>query len=124
MAGAVRSKLKTRHQPEETRRLRKQACKQEFRATEHTLTGHNKNNGEQVVGTVVNLSGDSVQLNTDLADPNQRTGVDRKEVKSIEPSKVSPMPPMLLMMLKKEEILDLMAYVLSGGDKSNAMFQP
>ncbi len=81
-----------------------------------------KNNGEMITGVVVNLSGDSVTLNTDLTDPNQRTNVDRKEVKSIETSKVSPMPPMLLAMLKKEEILDLIAYVLSGGDKDNAMF--
>jgi hypothetical protein len=34
------------------------------------------------------------------------------------------MPPMLLMMLKKEEILDLTAYILSGGDKENAAFKP
>jgi hypothetical protein len=32
------------------------------------------------------------------------------------------MPPMLLMMLKKEEVLDLVAYVLSGGNKGHAMF--
>ncbi len=82
-----------------------------------------KNNGEVAVGVVVNLSGDNVTLNTDLSDPNQRVNVDRKEVKSIEVSKVSPMPPMLLAMLKKEEILDLLAYVLSGGDKKNAMFK-
>lgn len=82
-----------------------------------------KNNGEVVSGVVVNLGGDNVTLNTDLSDPNQRVNVDRKEVKSIEISKVSPMPPMLLAMLKKEEILDLLAYVLSGGDKSNAMFE-
>lgn len=82
-----------------------------------------KNNGETVTGVVVNLNGDTVTLNTDLSDPNQRVAVDRKEVKSIEPSKVSPMPPMLLSMLTKDEILDLLAYVLSGGDKSNAMFK-
>ncbi len=83
-----------------------------------------KNSGETVTGVVVNLNGDTVQLNTDGADPNQRVAVDRKEVKSIEPSPVSPMPPMLLAMLKKEEILDLLAYVLSGGDRGHAMFQP
>ena len=82
-----------------------------------------KNDGEVVTGVVVNLNGDNVTLNTDLSDPNQRVNVDRKEVKSIEVSAVSPMPPMLLMMLKKEEILDLTAYVLSGGDKNNAMFK-
>lgn len=81
-----------------------------------------KNDGSIMTGVVVNLSGDGVTLNTDLTDPNQRVNVDRKEVKSIELSKVSPMPPMLLAMLKKEEILDLLAYVLSGGNKENAMF--
>jgi hypothetical protein len=81
-----------------------------------------KNNGEILSGVVVNLSGDGVTLNTDLSDPNQRVNVDRKEVKSIEPSTVSLMPPMLLAMLKKEEVLDLLAYVLSGGNKDHAMF--
>jgi len=81
-----------------------------------------KNDGSIMTGVVVNLSGDGVTLNTDLTDPNQRVNVDRKEVKSIELSKVSPMPPMLLAMLKKEEVLDLLAYVLSGGDETNAMF--
>ena len=83
-----------------------------------------KNTGDTLTGVVVNLSGDSVTVNTDLADPWQRVSVDRKEVKSIEPGKVSAMPPMLLAMLRKEEILDLLAYVLSGGDQSNPMFQP
>jgi putative heme-binding domain-containing protein len=81
-----------------------------------------KNDGSILSGVVVNLSGDGVTLNTDLTDPNQRVNVDRKEVKSIELSKVSPMPPMLLAMLKKDEILDLLAYVLSGGNKEHAMF--
>jgi putative heme-binding domain-containing protein len=81
-----------------------------------------KNDGSIMSGVVVNLSGDGVTLNTDLTDPNQRVNVDRKAVKSIELSTVSPMPPMLLAMLKKDEILDLLAYVLSGGDKTNAMF--
>ncbi|MEY5013955.1 MAG: hypothetical protein RIS92_313 [Verrucomicrobiota bacterium] len=81
-----------------------------------------RNSGETVSGVVVNLGGDTVTLNTDLSDPNQRVSIDRKEVKSIELSKVSPMPPMLLSMLKKEEVLDLVAYILSGGDRSHAMF--
>ena len=82
-----------------------------------------KNNGDVLSGVVVNLSGDGVTINTDVSDPNQRVNVDRKELKSIELSKVSPMPPGLLMMLKKEEILDLLAYILSTGDKTNAMFK-
>jgi hypothetical protein len=50
--------------------------------------------------------------------------IKRSDIRSIEPSKVSPMPPMLLSMLKKEEILDLLAYVLSGGDAKHRAFHP
>ena len=82
-----------------------------------------KNNGETFTGVVVNLNGDRVSINTDLSDPSQQVSIDRKEVKSIELSKVSPMPPMLLSMLTQEEILDLVAYVLSGGDKEHAWFR-
>ncbi len=78
--------------------------------------------GKTLSGVVVNLSGDGVTLNTDLTDPNQRVNVDRKQVETIEVSKVSPMPPMLLNMLKKEEVLDLLAYILSSGDSEHEMF--
>lgn len=82
-----------------------------------------RKNGETLSGVVVNLSGDNVTINTDLSDPNQRVNVDRKTVETIEPSKVSMMPPNLLMMLTKDEILDLVAYVLSAGDKNHAAFK-
>ncbi|GBL25003.1 hypothetical protein EMGBS6_17880 [Opitutia bacterium] len=82
-----------------------------------------KQDGTTVTGVIVNLNGDTVQINTDLSDPDQRVGFDRKQVKSIEVSKVSPMPPMLLSMLTKDEVLDLLAFVLSGGDKNGPAFQ-
>ncbi|MDF1861073.1 MAG: DUF1080 domain-containing protein [Verrucomicrobiales bacterium] len=82
-----------------------------------------KSDGSIVSGVVVNLSGDNVTINTDLTDPNQRVNIDRKTVESMEVSKVSPMPPMLLNMLTKDEVLDLLAYTLSGGDKDNDMFK-
>lgn len=82
-----------------------------------------RKDGTVVSGVVVNLSGNNVTLNTDLTDPNQRVNVDRTQVESIEVSKVSPMPPMLLNMLTKEEVLDLLAYTLSGGDEEHEMFR-
>jgi putative heme-binding domain-containing protein len=82
-----------------------------------------RQDGSTVSGVIVNLNGDSVQINTDLSDPDQRVSVDRKQVRSIEVSKVSPMPPMLLNMLTKEEVLDLVAFVLSGGDKEHRFFK-
>jgi putative heme-binding domain-containing protein len=83
-----------------------------------------KNDGSSVTGSVVNLNGDWVVINEDPSDPNQRVTIDRKEVKSIEPSKVSLMPPMLLARMTKDEILDLVAYVLSGGNANADIFKP
>ncbi len=82
-----------------------------------------KEDGSTVTGVIVNLNGDTVQINTDLSDPDQRVGVDRKQVKSIEVSKVSPMPPMLLSMLTQDEILDLLAFTLSGGNPDGNAFR-
>jgi putative heme-binding domain-containing protein len=82
-----------------------------------------RKDGTTLTGVIVNLSGDNVTINTDLTNPNQRVNVDRKTVVSIEPSKISPMPPNMLMMLTKDEILDLLAYTLSGGDRDNAAFK-
>lgn len=79
--------------------------------------------GEKFRGVVVNLNGDSISLNTDAADPNQQTRIDRKEVVSIEPSKISPMPKGLFDPMTKDEILDLLAYVISGGDAAHAAFK-
>ncbi|MBA4018419.1 MAG: heme-binding protein [Pirellula sp.] len=79
--------------------------------------------GKEYTGIVVNLSGDSLTLNTDLTDPNQRVGIDRKEIESIEKSKVSAMPTTLLNLLKRDEIMDLVAYVISGGDPKHELFK-
>jgi putative heme-binding domain-containing protein len=79
--------------------------------------------GKVVTGVVVNLSGDSITLNTDLTDPNLRVSIDRKKIEAMKTSEISPMPTNLLALLTKEEILDLMAYVLSGGDQTSEYFR-
>ncbi len=82
-----------------------------------------KNDGETVTGVIVNLNGNDVMVNTDPANPFQQETIDRTKVKSIEASKTSPMPEGLLGLLTEEEIRDLTAYVLSGGNRKSAMFK-
>ena len=80
-------------------------------------------NGDVHTGVIVNLNQNRVTLNTDLYNPNQRISVNRPDVESMGPSPVSPMPPGLLNMMDKEEIMDLLAYVLSGGKKDHEFFR-
>ncbi len=70
--------------------------------------------GQVFSGVVVNLSGDSLTLNTDLTNPNERVNIDRKEVEEMSVSPVSPMPAELFSRMTKDEILDLLAYVIAG----------
>lgn len=73
-------------------------------------------------GVVVNLNGDSMTLNTDLTDPNKRVNIDRKTIDNLIVSKTSPMPTSLFDRLTKDEILDLIAYLISGGDQKHEFF--
>ena len=79
--------------------------------------------GETVTGVVVNMNGDRVTVNTDMFNPNQRVNVKRQEVESIEPSKVSPMPPGLLNLMQEDEVMDLLAYILSSGNPNHSLFK-
>jgi putative heme-binding domain-containing protein len=78
--------------------------------------------GKKIVGRIVNLNGDNIMVNTDMLNPNGQVTVSRKNIDLMKPSKLSMMPAGLLDTLKEEEILDLMAYLLSRGDRKHAMF--
>ncbi len=79
--------------------------------------------GQVHTGVVVNLNGDSMTLNTDLTDPNQRVNIDRKQIEELVVSKTSPMPVGLFKQMTKDEILDLLAYLISGGDADHELFK-
>jgi putative heme-binding domain-containing protein len=76
-----------------------------------------------VTGRIVNYGNDNMMVMPNMLDPNGLVGVHSKKVVSIEKSKVSMMPAGLLDSFQEEEILDLMAYLLSRGDRNNKMFQ-
>jgi putative heme-binding domain-containing protein len=80
------------------------------------------NKGKVHTGVIVNLSGDRMTLNTDLTDPNMRVNINRNDIDELIVSKTSPMPAGLFNRMTKDEILDLLAYVLSGGDSKHRFF--
>lgn len=79
--------------------------------------------GKVVTERIINLHGDNYMVNTDMLDPNKQAGVNRKQVASIDPSPISMMPTGLVDTLNRDEVLDLVAYLLSRGDRTNAMFR-
>ncbi len=74
--------------------------------------------GQVVTGRVANLNGDDIMVVTNMLDPGHMDHVDRRKLEETKPSPVSMMPQGLLNTLDREEILDLVAYLLSKGDRN------
>ena len=78
--------------------------------------------GRTVVGKVANLNGDKLMVITNMLEPGSFTNIATGEIEEVQPSRVSMMPNGLLDTLDQEEILDLLAYLKSGGDPEDPVF--
>jgi putative heme-binding domain-containing protein len=81
------------------------------------------NNGKDVTGRIVDEKPDRVRIITDGLRPDVITDVPKSQIESREVSKVSSMPVGLVNTLNQDEILDLLAYMLSGGDRGHSAFR-
>jgi putative heme-binding domain-containing protein len=78
-------------------------------------------NGDDVSGRVVEENDHKLVLVTNPLN-NTRTEVNKADIQKRELSKVSPMPEGLVSILTRDELLDLIAYIESGGKESSPMF--
>ena len=76
-----------------------------------------------VVGRVANLNGDTLMVMTNMLDPGNFANIKRSSITSAKPSTNSMMPTALLHTLSSEEILDLIAYLRSGGNPKHAIYE-
>lgn len=79
--------------------------------------------GKKVSGRIVNLNGEDIRVMVNMLDPNGMVSVRQSNVDRISPSKVSMMPAGLLDTLTDDEAIDLMAYLLSKGDRKHPAFK-
>ena len=80
-------------------------------------------NGQSVVGRIVSEEGSSYKVSQNPFAPDHLREVPKAEVERIELSDVSAMPPGTINPLNEEELKDLIAYLLSGGNPQNELFQ-
>jgi len=78
--------------------------------------------GGGIIGRIVEEKGDTLIVQPSMLSPEKVT-VSKADIESKEISKVSPMPEGLLNSLTKDDILDLIAYVESGGHKEHPDFK-
>lgn len=79
--------------------------------------------GKTIVGRIVSETDRQVSVLTDPEDSTKIVDIPRNEVDEILASTVSIMPAKLLDQLNQDEVLDLLAYLLSRGDEKNGMFR-
>jgi putative heme-binding domain-containing protein len=74
-------------------------------------------------GLVVERTGSALRLVSDPERPDQSETVKLEAIRSERGSGSSAMPTGLLDTFREEDVLDLLAYLLSGGEKSDSMFR-
>ena len=78
----------------------------------HVLT---LDSGRQLAGVIVSQTPEVVRIAANPAKPDEINEIPRGRIEEMHATDVSMMPTGLLDTLKKEEILDLLAYLESGG---------
>ncbi len=73
-----------------------------------------KNDGTTIVAKIVNEKDGKLIIASNPFDMQQHSEIPRADVKSIAPSKASPMPPALINRLNEDELKDLLAYLLGN----------
>lgn len=79
--------------------------------------------GANIAGTIEDETEETVTIRTSPLAPATST-LQQSDVNLREPSPVSPMPTGLLNVLNQNQILDLLAYLESGGDATHPNFAP
>jgi putative heme-binding domain-containing protein len=74
-------------------------------------------------GLVIERTGAVLRLVTDPGRPDQIVSLTREAIRAERVSNASAMPAGLLDTFREEDVLDLLAYLLSGGKETDPMFR-
>jgi putative heme-binding domain-containing protein len=86
----------------------------------HEIT---KKDGSILIGRIVVEENGKVFLMTNPFAPNDHLAINESDIAKKGTRKVSMMPPGLINSLNQDELLDLVAYLVSGGNAKDKMFQ-
>ena len=89
---------------------------------EHRVFAVFLKNQTRYKGMIARRERDTIHLAENLQKPEETMAIKKSEIVRMTPSEVSPMPTGLLVTLSQDEILDLVAYIASRGDKTHGAF--
>jgi putative heme-binding domain-containing protein len=79
--------------------------------------------GTVITGSVVDAANGKILVAPVMMNPQATVAIAQADVKSEEPSPISPMPGGLLNALTKDEVVELMAFLDSGGDRNAPVYR-
>jgi len=79
--------------------------------------------GKSISGRILSENDEILAILTHPEDPTKIMEIQKSQIDDVVPSAVSIMPADLLKPLNQDEVLDLLAYLLSRGDKGSGMFK-
>jgi len=79
--------------------------------------------GQVVVGRVINMNANNLSVLTNMLDPSSLTNLNRDQIEEARPAKTSMMPTGLLDTFTEAEIVQLMGYLRAGGQKNHPLYQ-
>jgi putative heme-binding domain-containing protein len=95
-----------------------QSISEQYQASKITR----KDGGVQY-GRLIFRNDQELAIAMDAYDLGTLTKIASADVASVEPSQVSLMPPGTIAAMNRDELMDLIAYLVAGGDKKHAVFQ-
>lgn len=91
---------------------------------QYAATNFYLKDGSAVMGRLIKQDNDKYYVSQNPFAPDDLTEISKNKVVSTKLSKVSIMLPGMINRLNPDELKDLMAYLMSGGDKNNKVFKP
>jgi putative heme-binding domain-containing protein len=81
-----------------------------------------KKDGSTIIGRVIVEENGKTMVSINPFAPQDMLAIDSTEIVTKKPYAISMMPPGMINALSSDELLDLVAYVLSGGSVKDAVF--
>lgn len=79
--------------------------------------------GRAIAGLLTEQNTDTITMLPNPLRPESRVVLNRSDIEELAASPLSTMPAGLLMVFERDEILDLLAYIQSGGDPGHALYR-
>lgn len=89
----------------------------------YRYTAYQLDDGRIVVGRTAHVSQKEIVIEVDPG-TREQVKLARQQIEQSRPAKISPMPGGLINVLTRDEILDLVAYLIAGGNPAHPVFQP